>query len=286
MTEDHIPSPTSPAWHRMSHAVKNWGTRSLPTSVVERLATMWDQNPRRRLLRRHAQARNSRISRAVLRGQPAVVVTGPFAGMRYIDEAYGSAYWPKVLGSYESALHEPLEHLIERGPRTVIDVGSAEGYYAVGLARRLPEAIVIAIDVDRRARELCRRLAQLNEVDQRVAVRGEVDATELDALLEPGCLLIMDVEGAELTLLRPDKMPNLASADIVVELHDFVDRTITTVVLDRLAPTHLVTVIDEAHLSPERVRESLDLLSVADAQHALSEYRPERMRWAVCSPHL
>lgn len=37
-----------------------------------------------------------------------VVLTGPFSGMQYIDRAHGSAYLPKLLGSYEHELNSLL----------------------------------------------------------------------------------------------------------------------------------------------------------------------------------
>ena len=63
------------------------------------------------------------------------VTSGPFAGMRYIDASFGSAYIPKLLGTYEQELSNVLAGIIAKRPKAVVDVGAAEGYYAVGLAR-------------------------------------------------------------------------------------------------------------------------------------------------------
>jgi methylase of polypeptide subunit release factors len=52
----------------------------------------------------------------------------------------------------------------------VIDIGAAEGYYAIGFARRLPAARVIASDLDPVARLLCWLLARRNGVGDRVSV--------------------------------------------------------------------------------------------------------------------
>lgn len=49
---------------------------------------------------------------------------------------------PNLVGSYESELHLQIEQLILERPQVVIDVGCAEGYYAVGLAQRLPDATI------------------------------------------------------------------------------------------------------------------------------------------------
>jgi hypothetical protein len=36
------------------------------------------------------------------------IIAGPFAGMRYIREATGSAFGPKLLGTYEKEISEPI----------------------------------------------------------------------------------------------------------------------------------------------------------------------------------
>jgi len=66
------------------------------------------------------------------------VASGPFRGMRYVARAYHSAYHAKLLGTYEMELHGIVEELCRETPGIIVDVGAAEGYYAVGLAMRLP----------------------------------------------------------------------------------------------------------------------------------------------------
>ena len=66
------------------------------------------------------------------------VFSGPFKGMQFIDESFENAFIPKILGIYERELHPAVEAAIALTPRLVVDIGTAEGYYAVGIARRLP----------------------------------------------------------------------------------------------------------------------------------------------------
>lgn len=65
-----------------------------------------------------------------------VVKSGPFRGLQYIvAESICSALVPKLLGSYESELHETLERLLCNDYDLVLDIGCAEGFYAVGIAK-------------------------------------------------------------------------------------------------------------------------------------------------------
>src|SRR5215204_4418004 len=68
-----------------------------------------------------------------------VVQEGPFAGMRYLSETRDPIL-PKLVGSYEAEIQPWIRAAITQRYRRVIDVGCAEGYYAVGMALALPDA--------------------------------------------------------------------------------------------------------------------------------------------------
>jgi hypothetical protein len=60
------------------------------------------------------------------------VRSGPFAGMDYVVNAAEGAFLPRILGVYERELHPDLTAFAAEGLDHVIDIGCAEGYYAVG----------------------------------------------------------------------------------------------------------------------------------------------------------
>ena len=188
---------------------------------------------------------------------------GPFAGLTYPDTEPLSLV-PKLLGVYESELHAPVEEAIRARPQVIVNVGAADGYYAVGLKRRCPDATVIAYEADAGQAGICRRVAAANAVD--LDVRGAAGRDDLAA----ASLIVMDCEGCERALLDPAANPDLQGAEIVVELHDFLDPGVGDAIAARFAPTHDVTLIPTAPQPP--------------ARHPLSEQRPGPMRWAVMTP--
>lgn len=201
-----------------------------------------------------------------------VVKRGPFRGMRYI-EAYGDL-GAKVLGSYEEELHETVEHLVAERYDTIINIGAAEGYYAVGFALRCPQSRVIAYEMNPEGRELCASMARLNEVH--VEVRGTFTAADLAALPGGRTLVLMDIEGGELDLLDPDVAPALSRVDHLVELHDFVDPSIKSTILARFRDTH------DARLVATRPRRAADYPELAaGTTRVLDEHRPCPMEWVV-----
>src|SRR5215208_3855790 len=67
------------------------------------------------------------------------VLSGIFAGMRYVRDAVGGQLYPKLLGTYELELVPVIQALNRKRVARIVDVGAAEGYYAVGLALCNPQ---------------------------------------------------------------------------------------------------------------------------------------------------
>ncbi len=213
--------------------------------------------------------------RAIVAKHGATVQSGPFEGMRYVPEMLGPekvfqhAVLPKILGCYETELHAILMRELRRSNyRQLVNIGCSEGYYAVGLALRLPGAHIFAFDVDPDARQLCERMALLNGVADRVTIDGECTTERLESLATGGTLVICDCEGCEAGLLRPDLVPGLTHCDLIVELHDCVDPTISRVVPARFAPTHEITLLSEVARDPS-------------AYPVLQQFNPYQRRLAV-----
>ncbi|NUN93875.1 MAG: hypothetical protein HUU04_08855 [Verrucomicrobiae bacterium] len=218
------------------------------------------------------------------------VQSGPFRGMRYVEEAVGSAFLPKLLGTYELELHPVFEKLSKREFGLVVDVGAAEGWYAAGSARLWPSARVVAFEAEAKGRLLCEKLAARNGASGRVEVRGFANLPAFRAILDgPGtarALVIMDVEGAEIALLDPAEVPALSRATILVECHDEEGNPIAATLRTRFASTHEVEII------PSRTRSVADF-PLADRPPlgwnapllaAMTEHRPRRMEWLAMFP--
>jgi hypothetical protein len=130
------------------------------------------------------------------------VQNGPFAGMRYPKAAsIGSALVPKLIGCYEKELHTVIEEICATDYTSIVDVGCAEGYYAIGLGMRLSNASVMAFDTNEEAIALCNEMARLNNVSSRLITGGFCSDLLLSRLpLGDRSLIICDCEGYELTL--------------------------------------------------------------------------------------
>lgn len=171
--------------------------------------------------------------------------------MKFVDKATWGAYVPKLIGTYELELREVLERAIARRPRSVVDIGGAEGYYAVGMLMRLPDANLVVFEQQAEARAVLATLATMNGVQERLQIRESCNPNALEETLSArsGSLVICDVEGYEAELLDPQRVPSLASADLLVEVHDSRVQGCRDLILERFAPTHTTTAIAQQRRS-------------------------------------
>jgi hypothetical protein len=233
----------------------------------------------RRLHFRFSDPQGFRAKQALRRRYGTSILTGPFQGMQYGDDVVYGAFAPKLIGIYEEELHSVIEEIIRRRYSIVVNVGCGEGYYSVGLASRMPDTAVYAFDTDSAAQRYCADLAKLNSVSERVHVRGLCSHRELQQLGGRDSIIICDCEGFEETLLDPDLVPQLASTDVLVELHEFIKPGITNTILSRFRNTHALTLIDAKDRDPEKYP-LLRIIRPPDRYSAVDEHRPAAMQWA------
>lgn len=208
---------------------------------------------------------------------------GPFAGMEYVKQATEGALIPRLLGTYESELHPHLAAFTAEGLDCVIDVGCAEGYYAVGLARMMPQVTVYAYDINPAAREACAQLAALNGVADRVIIGHEFRADGFEAFAGRRVLVMIDTEGAEVAILRPDLSPSLAGMNLIVETHDGLRPGALATVRERFAPTHDIVEVRTAPKMLEGPPWLLDFNHL-DQLLAVWEWRSQPTPWLVMRP--
>ena len=91
---------------------------------------------------------------------------------------------PKLLGIYEMECQKFVEQLCSKSYKLVLNIGADEGYYAVGLARRIEYATVVAFETVEKNRSLCRQTAMLNRVTDRVHLWPACDVASLASVVK------------------------------------------------------------------------------------------------------
>src|SRR5690242_18065465 len=110
-------------------------TRSLvPTEALERLLAVPSRWRQKAMLR--AEGTLDATVRYI-RKNGSTVRHGTFAGVTYPSNVLWRDTIPKLLGTFELELHPVFETAQRRRYDLAVDIGSSEGYYAVGLAKLL-----------------------------------------------------------------------------------------------------------------------------------------------------
>lgn len=206
-------------------------------------------------------------------------MAGPFAGMAYPTDRLADVGAPgaKLLGSYEHEIADIFAEAILGDVDVFVDVGSAEGYYAVGMAFANPGLTTYAYDLSRSARGLCATIADLNGVGDRVHIGRRCDAAALARLPLDNALLLCDIEGAEGAFFDTRIAELLRRTRVVVEVHEGAMAGLGDQVADAFRNSHVTRVIHQREPPPHDER--LADWSPSDLAVATTEARRASDHW-------
>lgn len=173
------------------------------------------------------------------------VLNGPFKGMKYPRLiSFGSVLPSKLLGSYEDELHPLLYRISKKNYYSILDIGCAEGYYAVGFSKLFPKSKIVAFDTDQNAIDFCKEFAQKNNVLSQISFGQFCDEHTLkDYDFTKKSLILSDCEGYEMNLFTKDNIGNLSKCDVLIEVHDEFDSRIADYLLDVFSSSHKLEII-------------------------------------------
>lgn len=206
-----------------------------------------------------------------------LVHNGPFKGMKYIENSSGSAFLPKIIGSYEEPIHSWINEAIIKKYSRIIDIGCAEGYYACGFAKNIPNCQVFAYDIDPVARQNTALLRDANKL-RNIEIKAICDHNELNEKSVLDTLIFCDIEGYEEQLLDPLKAPNLIKVDLIIESHDWINKNITENIIKKFNKSHTISIkIDYDY----RLKKYSTPISCTEIlfNRITNEYRPPNMKF-------
>jgi len=196
-------------------------------------------------LRLLSKWRSVLITNTFIENEGLKVFQGPFKGMDFLRESSEGCHVAKLLGTYEQPLHDYLERIISFEYKLIINVGSAEGYYSVGLAMRSKQSKILSFDINKGAQKACRDLAIKNEVQDLIQIESEFHPSILENYKHTKSLIICDIEGDEKKLLDITNYPQLREIDLLVESHECLVPGITDELINRFAPSHEISLIHD-----------------------------------------
>ncbi len=247
-------------------------------AVSEMLSASSSKDTLKAALRRLAQHRAKLIQNTLVATYGINVQAGPFAGMIFSDHSTEGCFIPKLLGCYEAELHPFIETMRAKPYDTIINVGSAEGYYATGFKRLNPATRVIARDTDAAAQVSSKAMGERNGLT--LEVGGEVTWADFEDLSGGRTLVWCDIEGGERFLLDPDKAPKLRELDLVIECHGHGKNRLLPLMVSRFEASHDLEILTQQGHAPKLppILEELDHLDQLLAQW---EFRSIPTPWLI-----
>lgn len=236
---------------------------------------------------------NNQVNNQLLLNYPSlnekIVLNGPFKEMQYGSiGALCSTFIPKIIGSYECELHDVIEEIIINNYSEVWDVGCAEGYYAVGLALKMPNTKITAFDIELDARKNCFELAKINSVTERVIICEKCDSNLINNSNFTNGLILSDCEGYELEMFENVNL-NETKFDCLIEIHEWpLERNVEKRMIEKFSPTHeIIKIYSKSDMRKAKEYSFIPFevnfnISIIDRFNAFKECRGDEMLWIFC----
>jgi hypothetical protein len=216
------------------------------------------------------------------------VSQGPFKGLQLNRDTWWgkSDLGAQCLGVYEK---EILDFVSAQEPfDTFLDIGAADGYYAVGLLHSKMAEKAICFEVSEDGQRVIKENWMINKSPGELEVYGEANEqsiASIAATLPAKTLVLVDIEGFEFHLLSQKVISLLNKCTIVIEIHNWIDgfEEKYQILLRNLDKYFDIRIIKPS----ERNTEKIELLrSYTDDNRLLvtSERRPCLMRFLHLAP--
>lgn len=241
----------------------------------------------RTLLRWLAMPRWNAAAALVRHRAANTVLSGPFKGMHLsLTPVSSRNLLGYLLGTQEIELHDVVRRVIARDYPRIINIGAADGYYAIGFLRQMTRTRVIAFEGAHEHHAGLVQAAELNGVSSRFELRGFCRPEDLGSVLgelDGPALVLADIEGGEVDMLDPARVAGLSGVDILVETHDAFVRNCTETLMERFATTHGIEQIVARPRSladfPSAIIPELPEFMPATAVELMNERRTGIQKW-------
>jgi hypothetical protein len=217
------------------------------------------------------------------------ILNGPFKGMKYPSiDITELTLAPKITGSYEGHLTPLIYKIIDSPYDNIIDVGCAEGYYAVGLAKKIPQSVVHCFDINEFDLNFCKQMAHVNNASNLTFNKFCYPETLINFKYGKRTLIFCDCEGYEIELFTGEVIAALKNTDVLIELHDVFNPMISSTLIKRFEKTHHVEVLNNSDVEYASLK-GLEHITAAEKAFAVYEHRGGLyqnifMEWAFFTP--
>lgn len=166
------------------------------------------------------------------------IYSGPFSGLKIPEQISLKLNLYEILGIYESCIRKPIEKIINSSVKNVMIVGGNRGYYSAGFSYLLDLENMYVFEMDNSFHKDILSWGKINKLNSNITILDEANESNFLSWEKPIDFILMDCEGAENTLLNPQKYTWQKNAIIIVEIHHFYNNAISGNLIKNLKETH------------------------------------------------
>lgn len=236
------------------------------------------------------QERRKHLSRQVDKYFNSTVAYGPFKGQKLTPKNWWDVKdrASMLLGIYEQEILHSLAGL-PRNYTTFIDLGAADGYYAIGSLVSGQFNKAYCFEMSKKGRDVIQENANLNNVANKISIYGKADSDfykNIPAEDLSSSVILFDIEGAEFDICTAELFEKLKKSVIFMEIHSifFADGQQRYENLKKNAQAWFnLTELTTGPRDPSQFPE-LDGYEDTDRWLICSEGREKRMTWLRLDP--
>tara|TARA_B110000003_G_C16511587_1_gene481444 strand:- start:2 stop:880 length:879 start_codon:yes stop_codon:yes gene_type:complete len=238
------------------------------------------------------QRAKNKVLDKIIREHGYKVAYGNFKGMKLNKDIY----WAKndlithILGVYEKHVLEKLTEFSKRGNFPFIDIGAADGYFAVGMAFSKIFKKVYAFEINESGRVSLDKNAENNQCKDKIVINDEANFNSIKKIVDEnnGAVILFDIEGSEFDLLDQKLLESLTNCYIVCELHPLLVNSgydKQQALINNSKAFFNVSIIQRDSYCPNKFSE-LNEFTDDERLLAFGEGRENNMNWLILEPKL
>ena len=235
------------------------------------------------------RAKNKVLNKIILEHGHKVAY-GTFKGMKLSK----NTYWSKndiithILGVYEKHVLKKIIEFSKKGNYPFIDIGAADGYFAIGMAFSETFKKIYAFEIDEEGRRSLNRNIENNLCKDKVVVDIEANFETLKEIVDKNksAVILIDIEGSEFDLLDDNLLQLLSNCYIVCELHPTLSANgfeKQNMLINNAKAFFDVSMIQRESYSPNKFSE-LNEFTDEERLIAFGEGRENNMNWLILEP--
>lgn len=235
--------------------------------------------------------RRELLGRRIYEEASGSVLYGDFKGLKLVSHRWGARDLGSImLGEYERNIVEYINK-VDASRTTFVDVGAADGFYAVGLLHNGRMERSICYESSEDGRRSIGVNARANGVQNAISIRGTASKLFAEELLKElgdelkNSVFLFDIEGGEFDLLTNDNLEILQNSILIIELHkeagDYESKVANLYLNGK--DTHKIHTIKRNGANPFQFKE-LENWPDEDRQIVFSEGRRYSMTWIALHP--